>query len=206
MSPACSYKKKFESSPNDYGSRQNEKGNDIKGSRLYGLQIRGGDNHNNKKLYYSQELSNVVAGLEGVAASIVMLTDKNAYAAVVINATATGIMGSGNLRETDNTGTTRGMYNTFTGSSYADPNKLATGTNSYSTIYDHEKLSSEFRQRIAKAIRKQKPQVLEVHISANRDFINQMNVYSMDAKNGASLQGYVDQFNKQAEHYFGVMP
>lgn len=200
---ACNYRKEFEKSEYDYGSQTKEFS---KEPRMYGLMMKGKRNHENHTLNFSQKLSESVNNISGVSSSIVMLTDLNAYVAIVIDSSASGTKGVGIKPETNNIGNTRGMYNPYTGNQYMDPNKLVDDTNSYFTVYDHEDLSTEFKQKIAMVIRKQKPDVREVHISANREFINQMNVFAQDAKNGHSLKGYVDLFNQLAIHNFGVLP
>jgi YhcN/YlaJ family sporulation lipoprotein len=202
---ACSYQQKYEGGPKDYGTRKAGEYNE-EGGTAYGLKLSGGDNHNNSSMHYSQSLSDLVTGIDGVGTSVVMLTDRNAYVAIVIDLTATGTIGNGESRETDNRGNSLGMYNTETGSSYADPNFLVTGINSYYTIYDHEQISGDLKQRIAEALRRKVPHVMEVHISANRDFINQMNVYSIEARKGHSLRPYVQEFNQVATRFFGVKP
>ncbi|MEB3102304.1 YhcN/YlaJ family sporulation lipoprotein [Ferviditalea candida] len=199
----CNYRKQFENSEYDYGSETKEFS---KEPRMYGLMMKGKRNHENHSIRFSRELSEAVNNISGISSSIVMLTDINAYVAIVLDSSASGMNGVGIKPETDNTGNSRGMYNTRTGNQYMDPNKLVNDTNSYFTVYDHEDLSTELKQKIAKLIRKNKPYVREVHISANREFINQMNVFAQDAKKGQSLDGYVDLFNQMAVHYFGVLP
>ncbi len=200
---ACNYKKQYEQSGNNYGSQVGKLNQQPK---MYGLQEKGGINHNNHELQFRQDLSSMIERLPGIATSIVMLTDKNAYVAIMLDYTGTGTKGKGTRSETDNTGSNLGLFDPYSTNQYADPNKLATDTNSYFTVYDHEEIAHELKQKIALQMRKAVPYVREVHISANRDFINQMNIYAMDARKGMDLNAYVDEFNNNAIHFFGVKP
>lgn len=211
MSTGCGnyYKKQFEKSGYDYGSdnARSKEGIQTNDAKMYGLKVDGKKNHANTSLTFSQELSDDISSIPGLATALVFLTDRNAYAAIVLNQTATGSKTDGKLNDdVDNTGTSRGMYNTFTGSQYMDPNKLVDRTNSYYTVSHHEKISSALKQKVAKAIRHNHPKVIEVHISANRDFVNQMNVYAQEYRMGVPLNKYTKDFNKLAVHYFGVKP
>ncbi len=198
------YTKKFQASKSDYGSRGEAKDELIQGERMYGLTIQGGLNHQNKKLQYSKELSTVLSELPGIYSGIVMLTDRNAYAAIIYDNSATGSKGTGTPDESDHTGTTRGMYDTHTGNQTADPNQIATGINSHYTENNPDNLSSKMKQQIALALRNENPRLLEVYITANREFINQMNVYYVESTRGVSLNSYLDDFNKLVTTHFGV--
>lgn len=94
------------------------------------------------------------------------------------------------------------MYDTRTGNQTADPYQIATGINSYYTEDKPENLSSELKQQIALTLRKKNPQILEVYITANREFINQMNVYYTESVRGVDLNNYLDDFNKLVNEHF----
>jgi len=198
------YTKKFQASNSDYGSRTEEKAELIKDDPLYGPTIHGGNNHQNKELFYSQELSTVLSEMPGIFRGIVMHTDKNAYAAIIYDNSATGLKGRGTPDESDHTGTTRGMYDTHTGNQTADPNKIATGINSYYTENRPENLSNVLKQQIALTLRNKNPHIYEVYITANREFINQMNVYYIESARGVDLNGYLADFNKLVTQHFGT--
>ncbi|GIP41439.1 hypothetical protein J31TS4_47190 [Paenibacillus sp. J31TS4] len=204
IASACGY--------NEYGDKRNNynygstKGasKDEKMSRAYGPRMLGPTLHDNKRLMFSQTLSRRVEAIDGVNSALVMLTDQNAYVAILVDNTATGtIGGSGPRQETNNSGTSLGRYNPETFSQYANPNDLATGINNYWTVSKPENLSHAFKQRIAQTIRAYHPAVVEVHISANREFINQMNMYAQESWKGHPLDGYAEDFNKMVNRLFG---
>ena len=115
----------------------------------------------------------------------------------------TGTKGVGTTRETNNTGNTRGMYDPKTGNQSPDPNEVATGNNSYYTETSPDNLSHLLKQTIAKKLRNKKPQLLEVYITANRGFVNQMSIYQVEAQKGVNLNGYLTDFNKLVIKHFG---
>jgi YhcN/YlaJ family sporulation lipoprotein len=197
--------KKFESSSSDYGSRHpHSSPRMLQGNQLYGASSLSGNHHENKKLEYSTELSTALSDMNGVYSGLVMVTDKNAYAAFMFDNSATGSKGRGTPRESNYIGSTRGMYDTRTGNQTADPNQIATGINTYFTEKSPANLSSEFKQQIALTLREKNPQLEEVYITANRDFINQMNVYYTESMHGVDLNHYLNDFNELVKQHFGT--
>lgn len=197
-----SYTEHFQKSEANYGSRTGKEPQ-VTADRLYGPAASGSNHHQNRTLRYNRQLSSIVSDMSGIFHAIVMETDRNAYVAIIYDSSATGTKSSGHRdEETDNTGQSRGMYDVYTGSPYADPNKIVTGINGYYTAVDEEDLSSLLKQRIAAAIRQQKPELVEVHISANRDFVNQMNVYWNESVQGVDLNLYLKDFNKLVKRTF----
>lgn len=189
--------------PTNYGSQKDapaETGERAYGSQLHGVRLF----HENSRLTYSRELSDAVSNISGVNSAIVMLTDRNAYIAILVDSTATGTMGGAARAETNNSGTSQGFYNAVTGGSDADPKQLATGFNSGYTTEHEENLSHPFKQTIAVTVRRLYPPVHDVFISANRDFINQMNAYAQEAWKGNKLDGYVKEFNAACNRIFAV--
>lgn len=166
--------------------------------QLYGPVV-----HNNKKLEYSEYLSNQAKAVNGVNTAIVMVTDHSAYVAILIDHTATNTRGSG--KETNNEGARVGIYNAASPESDAmNPDNLTNGVNNYDTSMDHKTLSHRFKQTIAKKLRMAQPQLKDVYISANRDFVNQMNKYAKENWKGNSLDPYVAEFNQIVTQLFGT--
>ena len=157
----------------------------------------------NTTLHYNKELSAALSDMSGIFNAVVMVTNHNAYAAIMLDNTGTGTKGVGTTRETNNTGNTRGMYDPKTGNQSPDPNEVATGNNSYYTETSPDNLSHLLKQTIAKKLRNKKPQLLEVYITANRGFVNQMSIYQVEAQKGVNLNGYLTDFNKLVIKHFG---
>ncbi|MFC5446950.1 YhcN/YlaJ family sporulation lipoprotein [Paenibacillus aestuarii] len=185
----------------NYGSPQQ---NSTDGLRAYQTQqLYGPVSHNNKKLEYNQFLSNQVNAINGVNTAIVMTTDQNAYVALMIDSTAVGTKGS--TKETNNQGTAKGFYNDTEPFNDVQPsNVLNSGVNSYETAAHHSMLSHSFKQTIAEKVRKLQPNVMDVYISANRDFLNKMNAYAQESWKGNSLMPRLTDFNQTVERVFGT--
>lgn len=166
-------------------------------------QLYGPVTHENKSLEFNQFLSNQVAALNGVNTAIVMLTDQNAYVAILIDNTAVGTKGG--ERETNFSGSFRGLYNPHAPHTDAmDPSKLNIGVNNYETAKNHDQLSPRFKQHIAERIRFLEPRLMDVYISANRDFVNEMNSYARESWSGISLLPYLTRFNQSVTKVFGT--
>ncbi|MUT65336.1 YhcN/YlaJ family sporulation lipoprotein [Paenibacillus sp. NEAU-GSW1] len=195
---SCGYEKRIQKSDYDYGSRT---AGDPKthGVKLYGSTKNKADQHDNTFFEYSNTLSNKVTQLNGVGTAIVMLTDKNAYVGLALDWTAVGTKSSGNTNEQRNGDA---VYNTETGSSHWDNRQLITPFNSYFSVNDHSQLSHELKQTVARRVREFAPNVQEVHISANMDFVNQMNEYAKQAWMNRSLAPWTDDFNNLVKHQF----
>jgi hypothetical protein len=192
-------------SANNYSSQRVKEARNA--SRAYQTQQQYGTVvHDNTKMELSQKLIQEVQNVEGVNSAIVILTDRYAYTAITLDNTATGTKGARARREVNNKGTSLGRYNPFDNNQTADPRELATGFNNYETVQNHEDLSHAFKQRIAETIRMAQPNVHDVFISANRDFVNRMNVYAQESWKGHSLQPYVAEFNQLVTDEFGTGP
>jgi hypothetical protein len=187
----------------NYGSQKGTGGALDKSTRLYGYS-KGDAAHRNTRLVYSQTLSDAVTGMPGVNTAFVMLTDRNAYAAILIDNTATGTKSY--KRETNNSGTSVGRYYPHSFHSQADRRKVATGSSSYETVEHTENLSHGFKHAIAANIRQHHPAVTDVYISANRDFVNQLNVYAQESWSGRPIDRHLAEFNQSALRLFGSSP
>ncbi|MBP1965060.1 hypothetical protein [Paenibacillus aceris] len=166
-------------------------------------QLYGPVSHNNTSLEYNQFLSNQLNAMNGVNTAIVMTTDKNAYVALMIDSSATGTKGT--TKETNNQGTSKGFYNDNAPfNDYLPSNDLNNGYNSYETAVHHDLLSHRFKQAMAEKIRLLQPSVMDVYISANRDFLNKMNNYAQESWKGHSLMPLLTDFNQTVERVFGT--
>ncbi|MDQ0917755.1 YhcN/YlaJ family sporulation lipoprotein [Paenibacillus sp. V4I5] len=166
-------------------------------------QLYGPVTHNNTKLEYSQFLSNQLHAMNGVNTAIVMTTDQNAYVALMIDSSAVGTKGT--TRETNNQGTSKGFYNDNAPfNDYLPSNDLNNGYNNYETAVHHDMLSHRFKQAMAEKIRTLQPNIMDVYISANRDFLNKMNNYAQESWKGHSLMPLLTDFNQIVTRIFGT--
>lgn len=166
-------------------------------------QLSGPVTHNNTTLEYSQYLSDQLHTMDGVNTAFVMITNQNAYVALMMDSSAIGTKGL--TKETTNSGTDEGYYNA--NNPYDDSlpsNVLNNGNNSYETAIHHDLLSHRFKQAIAEKLRVLKPDLMDVYISANRDFLNKMNTYAQESFKGRSLLPLLTDFNQTVTRVFGT--
>lgn len=156
------------------------------------------------KLYISEQAANeVTKNVDGIASTFVVLAHNDAYVAVVTDLTATGIFTKGTMDDdVDNAGESEGVYDIHSGSSYADPDKLVTDTNTYYTTTGKEPLSAKALQKIGDTVRQVHPEVLHVYISSNRTFVNGINQFMQAYWSGQQIQGYEEQFNRMIQQAF----
>ncbi|NQX64164.1 hypothetical protein [Paenibacillus qinlingensis] len=166
-------------------------------------QLSGPVTHNNTKLEYSQYLSDQLHTMDGVNTAFVMITNQNAYVALMMDSSAVGTKGL--TKETNNQGTTKGFYNDDNPYDDSLPaNDLNKGYNSYETAIHHDLLSHPFKQAIAEKLRVLKPDLMDVYISANRDFLNKMNSFAQESWKGHSLMPLLTDFNQTVTRVFGT--
>jgi hypothetical protein len=72
-------------------------------------------------------------------------------------------------------------------------------------VQNHENISAPFKQKIATTLRAANPLIYEVFISANRDFVNQLNAYAIESGWGEkTLESRINAFNGTANRLFGI--
>lgn len=203
---ACNYTDYYKkSSGYDYGSRDREGAKTMQ-IRSHGSYTADPAQHDNRYFEYSSDLSRKVSALPGVHTALVFLTDRNAYVGLMTDWSAGGTQARGGraLREQDNTGTTEGVYNVDTGSHKWDNRHVATPYNSYFTHKDPGDISSKLRQKVGELVRNNHPRVQEVHISANREFVNQLLEFAKESWAGRPLAPLAPDFNRLVQYMFGL--
>jgi YhcN/YlaJ family sporulation lipoprotein len=199
---ACNYNSHFEkSSGYDYASR-NSSDPRMMQVRSHGTSASNANQHDNRYFEYSPALSRQIAALPGINNAFVFLTDRNAYVGITTDSSATGVRAHGGdaEMEQDNSGTMNGYYSRA--KERWDTRNAAPLYNGYFTHKDITDISSKLRQTIGNEIRRAHPRVSEVHISANREYVNQLFEYAKEAWNGKPLAPLLDDFNRLAKYIF----
>jgi YhcN/YlaJ family sporulation lipoprotein len=200
--PACSYKEQFEKSDRDLGSRQKNDIRELDKQKAYGFQVKGIDHHQFDHMKLDLKTGYEISRMNGVAQAYVLMTNRNAYVALAIDNTATGTSGKGNVIDTNNVGTSEGVYDAKNGNVIPDPRNLINETNSPYAIADPKNLSSKLKQNVGERVRQMNPKVIEIFISANKDFINTMSRYHQETWRGNSLDPYVADFREMVKAHF----
>ncbi|NBI30051.1 hypothetical protein [Chengkuizengella marina] len=199
---SCNYKDEYEKSEENLNERTLNEMSNVKMNQINAKQIDNINAHENTSIRFSPFTAKEIMDIPGVSHSYVILTNRNAYVSLVLDHTATGTFGKGNIHEQDNTGESNGVYNGKTGSPYASPKNLVTDTNSNFTLKDENNISSRLKQKVVMEVKKLNPKVEEIYVSANRAFVNQLNVYAQKTWRGNSLKPYVKEFNESVKVYF----
>jgi hypothetical protein len=63
-------------------------------------------------------------------------------------------------------------------------------------------VTDTLKDRIANEVKKMSPQIKDVYVSANPDFVNRMTGYMNDVKLGHPIQGFIAEFNAMADRIF----
>lgn len=200
LTGCTSYKQHFENSPSDYGSRTSM--HEATGFRTYNTQRRAAD-HNNNTMAYSQSSSDAVDDMKGIRTSFVIVTDKNAYVAILLDSTATGMKGKGTKYRGDRRIASPGVDHHSDVTESLKPGDIAMNKYSFPTIPDPQDISSELQTELTQKIRGLHPGITNVFISANQDFINRFSQYAHEAWRGVSLQPYVSDLNALVKDHFG---
>jgi len=203
---ACNYRAYHQqSSGYDYGSRSADDSK-VGQMKSYGANTSDPRQHDNRYFEYSNALSRQVSALPGIASAMVFLTDRNAYVGIMTDWSATGTQSRGSAPlEQQNGGTMQGVYNVDNGRiAGPDASQFAQSHNSYFTHKDASDISSKLKQTIADEIRRGHPRVIEVHISANREYVNQLVEYAKEGWAGRPLAPLTPNFNRLVQYIFGM--
>ncbi len=162
--------------------QMNEK-NRMNGRRLNNNNLIG--SHKNYQMEMSEEISEAIAGLPSISASYVMLTDENAYVAVSLDEN----MPEGKLSARSG----------YTGQEGVEMSKRLHAMSTGSDL-----LTEKIKADAAAEVRRFRPQVQHVYVSANPDFVGRMHAYMGDVAAGHPIQGFIAEFNALVERVFPV--
>lgn len=188
--------------------------NRVNGRRLNSNNLVG--THDNYSMEMSQEIADALSDKHGIKSSYVLLTDNNAYVAVSFDDKSIKGKSSGLGR---------------TSASYMQPMHPMhpTGQDKDQTIGDRnigpdglrnngmydaknngmagagtedERLTQKVKDEVAREVKRMKPSVKNVYVSANPDFVSRMTSYANDVRTGHPIQGFIAEFNAMAERLF----
>ncbi|NIK76927.1 YhcN/YlaJ family sporulation lipoprotein [Paenibacillus castaneae] len=167
----------------------NDQSNEM--NRMYGRRMNSNNivgSHKNYRMEMNEKIAENINRMDEVKASYVMMTDRNAYVAVSLD------QGEHNINS-------KMMSRTNTSKEGA---KLSRQMSSLST--GHHMLTDQLKDKISQDIKRVKPTVEHVYVSANPDFVGRMNAYMNDVKLGRPIQGYIAEFNAMVERVFPAKP
>lgn len=155
--------------------------------------------HDNRDVEVSDEIAEQIADMSEVRSANVLVTNRNAYIAVVLdddnNNTQNGTTRSG----------TNGQRNN--GNNIGTNNANNTGTqgrnnNGMDMNMQGEDVSSQLKDQITDEVQRLKPNVRNVYISANPDFTDRVSGYMDEIDQGRPVRGLIDEFNTMVRRMF----
>jgi len=138
----------------------------------------------NSNVQWSQQIADQLAAMDEVKSANVLVTDDNAYVAVTLH--------SGYTMAPTGQGTTGGNA---AGAGAAGGNAAGAGVGA-------QDVSQEIKNKVADKVRSIKPNIRNVYVSANPDFVERMNAYVQDVRNGRPIAGLVNEFNNMIMRVF----
>mgnify|MGYP001954090581 CR=1 FL=1 len=154
-------------------------------NRTGGMNGRGGTDDNiflnpASNVQISQEIADQIAAMDEVDTANVMVTDHNAYIAVTLHP------GSAIAR-------------TRQGSNATGQRNMGTADTNTTGAWD---VSQEIKDRIADKVRSIHPNIRNVYVSANPDFVERMNILAEEIRNGRPIEGLLNEFNNIIQRVF----
>ncbi|MEX2415704.1 MAG: YhcN/YlaJ family sporulation lipoprotein [Paenibacillaceae bacterium] len=157
------------------------------------------DTHNNTRMEISDKIADSLTAMDEVDTATVLLTDQNAYVAVVLD-NGTGY-GAANL------GRNVGKGNTANLGAKRTPNAM--GNNATTDRMGRqgpgkgdEGLTDDLKANIAQKVKSVEPNVENVYVSANPDFVGRMRGYGERFQNGQPIRGMIIEFNTLVKRIF----
>ncbi|WP_424769052.1 YhcN/YlaJ family sporulation lipoprotein [Paenibacillus sp. sgz302251] len=168
-----------------FADDQSNEMNRMNGIRLNSNNVIG--SHKNYRLEMSEKMAKALTELDEIKSAYVMLTNHNAYVAV-------------SLDENKQSGNAAMMSRTNTGFSGEKGIEINRRMSSLSTGQD--RLTKQIEDKVIYEIKRMRPSVERVYVSASPDFVGRMNAYMNDVKLGYPIQGYISEFNAMVERIF----
>jgi len=84
-------------------------------------------------------------------------------------------------------------------------NVLVTRNNAYvAAVLDTtgRQLSRELEDQIAREVRKVRPNIRNVYVSSNPEFVDRINAYMLDVQQGRPVAGFAEQLNEMVQRLF----
>ena len=151
-----------------------------------GTNNNANNNDGETKLEVAKDAADRITELEGVKSASVIVTDRNAYAAVVLEGdhTVNNADNNDNLNNNDDTA--------------ADKNN---GTNNDHNNAD-QVLSPDLENKIAEKVREANDNIQNVYVSLNPDFVDRMTGYVERINQGEPVQGFFGEFTEAIQRVF----
>jgi YhcN/YlaJ family sporulation lipoprotein len=154
--------------------------------------------HNNTRMEISDQIADTLTDMDEVDSATVLLTDRNAYVAVVLdNGTGYGTTDTGRSVGKANTGQSTRMHQNSMGNNATQDRTGRRGPGNA-----QQGVTSDLESTITQRVRSVVPGVQNVYISANPDFVSRMRGYGERFQQGQPIRGLIIEFNTMVERIF----
>ncbi|HEY0828137.1 MAG TPA: YhcN/YlaJ family sporulation lipoprotein [Bacilli bacterium] len=140
--------------------------------------------HNNTRMEMSEMTANKIAAMKGIRSATVVLTENNAYVAVVLEDQRMNNLGD------------RARNNHMKGAPNMDNTMMQNNRMMGSQV------TNRMKQRIGKQVSRMNPNVNNVYVSANPDFVSRMRGFAQTAQQGRPIRGLIIEFNDMVNRIF----
>jgi YhcN/YlaJ family sporulation lipoprotein len=155
--------------------------------------------HNNTQMEISNKIADRLTSMDEVDTATVLLTDDNAYVAVILdNGTGYG---------TTNLGRNVGKANTNRSGTGRTPNAMGNNATTdrmgrQGTSQGNNGITDALKADIAQKVKSVHPNVQNVYVSANPDFVGRMRGYGERFQDGQPIRGMINEFNTLVNRIF----
>lgn len=150
-------------------------------------QNRNATMHNNSRVEMSEEIAERIANMNEIDTANVMLTDENAYIAVVLNDD-----------RNENRNNTMNRNNNFTNGN----NNMNRNNNNRVQNNNNVDVTDNLKERIAILVQSRNPDIDNVYVSTNPDFVDRMNGFVDQVQAGNPVSGFINEFNTMVNRMF----
>ena len=151
-------------------------------------------NNDNTMLEVSQEAADSIAELDGVESAYVLVTDENAYAAVVLDGNV--------VDDTDNTDNADAETGTDTETDTGTDTETDTETDTNNNNDPDQVLSPDLEDKIAEKVREGNENIQNVYVSLDPDFVERMTGYVDEINQGEPVEGFFGEFTEAIQRVF----
>lgn len=155
--------------------------------------------HSNTRMEISNRVADSISAMDEVDSATVLLTDRNAYVAVLLD-NGKGYGASNLGRNVGKTNSVNSGYNRRSNAMGDNATKDRMGRQGMGQ--GDEGITEQLKSDIAQKVKSVHPNVENVYVSTNPDFIGRMRGYGERFQNGQPIQGMIIEFNTLVQRLF----
>jgi len=152
------------------------------------------------KMELSKKIADQITAMKEVKSSYVMLTNQNAYVAVVLHSTAPSATPKAAPGPMKPSATPKAAPGPTKPS--ATPKAVALGRTKPAPSMTSADVPAAIKSKIAQKVKSVDPRVKNVYVTANPDFVGRMTSYATEVKHGRPISGFATEFYSMVQRLF----